>query len=379
MFYLDNLAKKRRKRELEVESQHFKPEKHGVVTEEKIFKPQESIPMIPSTMTFKEWEAHEYSILKPRLKKIKVKLGKKVADTSCVKVYLSRDLEKLYNRSPLCLKVFKRSKSVWGYPHSCNPSSIISSTIAQNLLWLEGHSPRIYDLVSVRGQTAQVSDYVGGDFKMIQVKDSRLVLDERVWGGKENFVGGKFVDFEGSYLRDYKTYRGSLLREISITNEDNGHCKGMYQSVYNASGIRNTEERLKALGFKDFNGKKVLDIGCSNGMFCRAAIDLGAKRVVGLEWSNMAKLAQTLAFLDGYFNIDFYGVDLRKLTKKKLAEITGIKKFDVHLFLAMENHIGWYSWIKNCQTLYYEGHGQPRKIKVIDKKKGVIREAIYKD
>ena len=140
----------------------------------------------------------------------------------------------------------------------------------------------------------------------------------------------------------------------------------MYQSVYNTAGIRNTEERIKTYGFKDFSGQKVLDIGCSNGMLCRAVCDLGAVRVVGLEHPNMAELAQLLAFMDGYFNIDFYGVDLRQFNQKQLTDKTGIKRFDTHLFLAMENHVGWPDYARNCDTLYYEGHGQPRPFKVVN-------------
>jgi cyclopropane fatty-acyl-phospholipid synthase-like methyltransferase len=138
----------------------------------------------------------------------------------------------------------------------------------------------------------------------------------------------------------------------------------MYQSVYNTSGIRNTEDRVKTYGFKDFTGQKVLDIGCSNGMFCRTACDLGAVRVVGLEYPNMAQLAQLLAFVDGYFNIDFYGVDLRRFNQKQLIETTGIERFNTHFFFAMENHVGWPEYTKNCDTLYYEGHGQPRPFKI---------------
>lgn len=345
----------------------------------KIFLPADSLPTIPPDMTFKEWEAHEYKVLKPRLRHLKLKLGKKLADASCVTIYRPKKLEEIYGRSDLCLKVFKLSKSVWGFHNSANPSSIIASTIAQNLLALHGYAPRVYDLVEVKGKTAQVTDYVGGPNKMIEVRDSRMVLDARVWGGKENFVGGMFVDFEGTYLRDYNDYRAFLIREIARVNEENGHCEGMYQSVYNNPGIRNTDARLKALDFKDFEGKSVLDIGCANGMMCRAACDLGAKIVVGIEHSNMARLAAELAFMDGYFDIDFYGADIRKLSRDQLEQLTKVNRFDIHLFLAMEGHVGWPEWVKDCDTLYYESHGQPRKIKVFDRKGNLLREATYND
>ena len=323
----------------------------------------------PRASKFSDWEKAEYEKLKPRLRKLDVKLGKKGAHGRNIDIYSCAELEKIYGRKNLCLKVFSNSKSIWGIENSSAPTTIIESTIAQNLLAMKGICPRVYDLVSVGGKTVQVTEYPSGPAKSGVPVDSNFEFWEDPWNCGYNYVGGQMVDFEGTRLKSYGRYKRDLLKETSIRNEANGHCRGMYQSVDQHRGIRDTKERLDQYQFRGFKNKAILDIGCSNGMFCRAACDLGAKRVVGIDYPNMVEMAEKLAILDGYFNIDFYGADLKTLTREELKELTGIKRFNIHLFFAMENHVGWADWVKNCDTLYYEGHGQPRPFEVFNYKK----------
>ncbi len=305
-----------------------------------------------------------YKLLRPRLRKLDVELSKKVAHGTNADIYFSDDLEKIYGRKGLCLKVFWRSKSMWGYEGAGGISTIQESTIAQNLLALDGICPRVYDLVLVKGDTAQVTDYMKGKSKKKVVKDYRFDFYHDDWDRDHNFIGGKMVDLQGTKLKDYKEYKRCVVSEIIKSTNAHGHGNNLYQSTDYHNGLRETRERIKKYKFENFGGKTVLDIGCSNGMMCRAAYDAGAKRVVGLEWPDMAKYVQQLAILDGYYNIDFYGVDIKKLTKKRLKSVTGIDRFDIHLFFAMEAHVGWPDWVKNCDTLYYEGHGRKRPYKV---------------
>lgn len=333
----------------------------------------------PRGAEYAEWENKAYKFLKPHLRELNVTLGAKVAHGSNIDLYLCDELEEIYGRKNLCLKVFCSSKSVWGFEGASAASTIFDSTVAQNLLAMKGHSTRVYDLVSINGKTAQVTNLLKGQKKPKIVKDPRFEYWFDAWTQSYNHADGKIIDLQGTKLRDPEHYRKYLLKETAKRNEANGHCAGMYQSVGPHSGIRDTKRRLETYKFEDFKGKTVLDIGCSNGMICRAAKDLGAKRVVGIEYPNMAEMAQELAIMDGYFNLDFIGANIKKLSWEKIQKKTKIKRFDIHLFLAMEGHVGWPDWVRNCDTLYFENHGQPRHWEVIDSKKGVIRKGTYND
>jgi len=333
----------------------------------------------PIGADFIKWEKKEYKLLKPRLRKLDIKLDETLNKGSNVDVHHSPKLEKIYGRKNLFLKVFRNSKSIWGFSGAGASSSIFESTVAQNLLAMKGFCPRVYDLVEVEGKTAQVVDFITGFEKPEPVRDPRFQYWMSAWENKINHVGGKMIDFQGTKLKDHNKYKKYLLAETARRNLANGHCSGMYQSVGNNPGIRNSKARLETYKFKDFEGKNVLDIGCSNGMLMRGAYDLGAKRVSGIDYPNMAEMAQELAIMDGYFNLDFFGGNLKKMSGKQMQKLTGIKRFDIHLFFAMENHVGLHPWMKNCDTMYWESHGQPRQWEVRDIKQKVIRKGTYND
>lgn len=311
-------------------------------------------------------EKAEYKLLKPKLRKLNINLGKLVSHGTNAEVYLNDELEQIYGRKNLCLKVFWRSSSMWGYEGAGGVSTIYESTIAQNLLALGGVCPRVYDLVLVEGKTAQVTDYLTGPSKRREIKDNRFSFYRDDCARDHNYIAGKLIDLQGTKLKNYHAYKKFIVEQLIIRNRDHGHTNNLYQSTDYHPGLRDTAERLAKYNFSGFEDRLVLDIGCSNGMMCRAACDLGAKRVVGLDWPDNIELTQQLAILDGYFNIDFYGVDIKTLDKKLLTKMTGISKFDIHLFLAMEAHVGWPDFVKNCNKLYYEGHGKVRPFKVYE-------------
>lgn len=306
----------------------------------------------------------EYKILKPKLRVLKIALGKCLVHSTNTEIYRPKSLGLIYGRKNLCLKVFWRSRSMWGYAGAGGLSTIYESTIAQNLLAMKGICPRVYDLVSVNGKTAQVTDYLQGKKKIPEFKDGRFDFYKDDWAREHNYLGGKMFDLQDTRLKNYSNYKNYVIDELVKRNGAHGHTYNLYQSTGYNGGLRDTKERLKKYQFKNFTNKSVLDIGCSNGMMCRAAYDLGAKRVVGIDWPDMAELAQELAILDGYFNIDFYGADIRTLDLSSLQKMTTIKRFNIHLFLAMEAHVGLPEWLRNCDVLYYEGHGRNRVFKV---------------
>lgn len=53
--------------------------------------------------------------------------------------------------------------------------------------------------------------------------------------------------------------------------------------IYQLERIEHTKKKFHALGIRDWSGKSMLDMGCNSGMFCRFAIDQGAKNVVGID------------------------------------------------------------------------------------------------
>jgi protein arginine N-methyltransferase 1 len=49
-----------------------------------------------------------------------------------------------------------------------------------------------------------------------------------------------------------------------------------------------------------FKGKTVLDIGSGTGILCMFAAQAGAKKVIGIEYSSMAKHAQEIVKLNNF-------------------------------------------------------------------------------
>ena len=308
----------------------------------------------------------EFEGLTYKKRVIAVTYGPKIARGQNVDLFKPPELEQIYNRKNLCLKVFTNSKEVWGHPRGVGRSPILECTIIQNLLALKGLAPRVYDLVEVDGRTAQVTDYVTGPRSRKKIDDDRFYIDPIEQKTSYNFVGGKLVDFQGCVFKDFEGYKRSVYEKAIKGTGSHGSGAGAYQSHPSFTGHRDTAERLNRYQLPDFRGKNVLDIGCNYGMISREVYNRGAKRVVGIDWPEVVVIAYELAFLDGYFNIDFVGADIKNYTKEKLKSATGISKFDIHLFLAMENWVGWPEFVKNCDILVYEGHGAVRPFEVYD-------------
>jgi len=309
------------------------------------------------------------TLAKHKRKTFDLVLGEKLSRGQNVGIYKPEGLDEMYARKNLCLKVFNDESEIWGHPRGVGRSPIEESTKVQNLMAMRGLAPKIYDIIEIGGKTAQVTDYLTGEMKVVPISDERFHFDGNEKKFAENFIDGKFVDFQGTVFKDYKASKIEATLKAFKGVKSKGAPDGAYQSTKYFRGLRDTEERLARFDFKEFEGKTVLDIGCSNGVMSQEAIKLGAKRVVGLDRPQVVEVAEEMAIYDGFFNIDFFGLELDSTTYPKLFELTGIIKFDIHLFLAMENWIGWPEWVKNCDRLYYEGHGARRPYKVYNYKK----------
>ena len=304
-----------------------------------------------------------------KLRKLKLVKGNLLGRGQNTEVFEVSGLDEFYMRENLCLKVFKNSRKIWGYEGPLGQSTIAESTIVQNLMAIRGLAPRVYDLVEVDGHVAQVTDKVEGKAGAVKFEDNRFNFVEHEKSQPHNFVGGKFVDFQGASFKSFSGYKQELMMKATRLTSFPRTERQLYQSSGAIHGKRDTPARLSRYKFPSFKGKTVFDIGCNLGMMMRAVYDKGAKRVVGIDWPDMVEVSRELAIMDGYFNLDFAGADLKKITHEQVQERTGIKRFDVHIFIAMKMWIGWPDWVKECDTLYYEGHGKVRPFEVKEYKK----------
>jgi len=299
-----------------------------------------------------------------------------------------RQIKNDFDRDKICLKVMREKsddieKAWWG-PSNENGSLLLEATKIQNIYWINDLAPRVYGIIRVNDYWAHVTDYLGkfGEENEIQqhaepskeimskietiATENRIKIYYHDWRVK-NEMDGKWIDFQSFRFKD--DYEDVLRKEVD--GVCNWHPPGSYQEFpeIELKGRRDNEHRIKALGLDkiDFEGKTVLDIGCSAGAFCNYAEEQGAKRVVGLELPERADTARKLSNFLGYFNIDYYGVDLKKATHKTISDMVGIDKFDIVLFLSMGMHIGYPSFVKKFvkDLLIYEGNCRDDDEKII--------------
>lgn len=299
--------------------------------------------------------------VKSSLRTLDITLGEVVASGANCDIYRPRVLGTLFNRKNICLKVFRNNRAIWGSVGKEGNSSILEVTKIQNLFAMRGLAPRVYEIVEVNGMTAQVTDYLVGEQKAVPIVDDRFVFNDEELKKDYNFVDGKLVDFQAIRFKDYGRYYSSVLKNAEGSTQWPIGQRGLYQSTNNAQGKRDTVARLGDFDFSLTRNKIVLDVGCNLGMFTRTAWNNGAKRVIGIDLPDVVKYANELAILDGYWNIDFYGADLTKLSTKQLKELCGFDTFDIILYLAVEMWISRPEWTQNCDLMFFEGHGVKRE------------------
>jgi hypothetical protein len=306
--------------------------------------------------------------------------------------HLIGDLDSLYARKGLGLKVFvgeykPLDKFNWGgfnpaYNRQSTKNNLYDCTRIQNLAALHGFAPRVYDIVTTifRGKTvyAQITDYIEDevteDKGQSEFGEMRSVF-ERYGAGisqtggvdssPKNFVGGKFVDFQMFNLDDNVFKKYVTKRADDAT--DWGSKDYSYQNVnkLRINGQRDTERRAGVLGLNTpiYNGRTVLDIGCSTGSFCRLASDMGAKRIVGVDVGETPIAAAEISYYLGYFNCDFYVMNMWDQISD-LEEVTGISSYDIVLFLSVHQQIGYDpERIKRLTKDYFflEGHSADKE------------------
>ena len=101
--------------------------------------------------------------------------------------------------------------------------------------------------------------------------------------------------------------------------------------------VQGQEVVLRSLRSLDLRGKRVLDIGCRDGLFCFEAEKMGASEIIGID--NDLSVAAT-EFLIPYFNSKVKMVELN--VYDLLPETFG--KFDVVIFAGVLYHLRYPFW-----------------------------------
>jgi 2-polyprenyl-3-methyl-5-hydroxy-6-metoxy-1,4-benzoquinol methylase len=177
-------------------------------------------------------------------------------------------------------------------------------------------------------------------------------------GRDYNVIGGKYLDFQGFHLPE--NYQEELKQRVTgVANIGKWGPWMNYHDIpeLEITGGRKNQQRIREMKLYDidFKDKTVLDVGCSEGFFCRYAIDRGAKNVVGIDLPGLVEPVAELTYYLGYYNIDFWGFELNKV-------VTMNVNFDIVLFLSMVQHIGFPNWLKSAtkELLIYEGNSKDR-------------------
>lgn len=296
-------------------------------------------------------------------------------------------LEEIYGRKNLGLKVFTRA---WEEHHEVDIKDIWTESrmhelaIIHNVLAFEGLACRVYDVVKISGYYALVVEFLEGDAgfnsieegikisEAITKRKKELGIENKEESGRaDNYINGKIIDLNLCYFLDFEGYKNSVLQKLQNAQEVGAGGFQAYQIFEGLPGKRNTKYRVEKLKIDedDFNGKTVLDFGCSVGAFCQEAAKRGAKRVFGFDYEHVCQAAREWANLNHYYNIDFIGMELCRYPEQVYADIvkaTGYERFDIIFFLSMVRWTGIMPWIydKFDYVLYCEEHPDLHQIEI---------------
>jgi|TARA_B110001450_G_scaffold189569_1_gene177739 2-polyprenyl-3-methyl-5-hydroxy-6-metoxy-1,4-benzoquinol methylase len=152
-------------------------------------------------------------------------------------------------------------------------------------------------------------------------------------------------------IKKYNWYHEIKIKEgIVTTAVDAFEVDGKYETYSSSKDHWNQRNIFSALDKIDFKNKKVLDIGCRDGLFSFYAEKRGASEIVGID-NDLSKGATE--FLIPYFNSKV------KMYQKNVYDITeeDYGKFDIIIFVGVLYHLRYpfYSLKKLKEVLNKDG------------------------
>lgn len=235
-----------------------------------------------------------------------------------------------------------------------NQVNFLDASKIQNILWMEGLAPRVYEIVTVdiNGEKhwGQLTDLIPEEkrgpmlpevgLKLLDVLKRFGITRTSIDPNKNHQYIDQRVDMSHYYFHG-DTYKNVV---IEMVNKQAGWGSNprTYQGVseLGIEGQRDLAARLPVYQFDkiDFQGKTVLDYGGSSGHMGRECLDRGASRVVSLDLEAVSQAGQHLSNYLGYFNIDFYGGNFRHDhdVYSEIKSLTGLNQFDVVLYLSCQ-------------------------------------------
>ena len=151
----------------------------------------------------------------------------------------------------------------------------------------------------------------------------------------------------------FLTSKGSPARWRQGAHKRNKWFKN-YHQIDGRDGLRDLEFRKPFFRPADFKNKTVLDVGCNTGQMCRFASELGASRVIGVDYDKTA-----IAYAKQTDHKTFYLCD----DLDNYFCYANLPKFDTVLFLSvvgtkeLQNPMGILANVaSHAKVMYLEGH-----------------------
>ena len=256
-------------------------------------------------------------------------------------------------------------KVLWGdLPRGDNPNMsvlLLEATKIQNICHWEGLAPRVYAMLKVkwRGKEylAQLTDDLGRKFCKTHKDAYPVYEDVKDLGERYGFkneksdvsrwdvIDDKLIDFNTfAFTHDHYNKIASMYVEKTKWGKRYYHRIPEF-GLLGSPRKMNVRIKEMGLGKLDFEGKDVLDIGCSGGVFLNYVLDRGARIAVGLDYQNVIEGARLMSNELGYYNAKYWGTDLLKTDTQKIRKLIGVEQFDFVFYLSMFRHVYFPSYV----------------------------------
>lgn len=212
------------------------------------------------------------------------------------------------------------------------------------------HNDLIPSNVLIRDRTLKIIDFTLTDYGNIDIVSN---LPDRHW----------------AYLnQDYNLLNYQKYFPEKLSPEDMQKCRATYEeiakSVYNyhnlgannfpkdqpektpqGSGERYNFDRMSMLVMNyDFYGKNIIDLGCNSGWFLFQIANLGAKKVVGVDYEMQGIMGKSIRYAKefaGYLQngISIVDQNLETIDMRWLAYNNHLPYFDASIIFSVLHHI----------------------------------------